>query len=135
MLYDVSVNIDLTKPIGKQGFGVPLILVEKATKAVEYTEVTTVAEVVTAGFAATTTAYKAAQLLFAQTSAPKKVAICAVTTDAATALADASLISREWRQLIVVSDGEASAVSTISTAVEALDGKMYFAGLDTDDDT
>ena len=136
MAYDVLVNIDLTKPIGKLGFGIPLILQENAEEAVEYTEVSNIAEVVAAGFAATTTVYKAALLLFAQDNAPKRIAVCAVTSAATAALADAALISKGWRQLIVVNgDGSASSVAEIGTAVEALDGKMFFAGLDVDDST
>lgn len=136
MAYDVSVKIDLTKPIGKLGFGVPLILLEKATKAVAYTEVSSVAEVVAAGFAVTTDVYKAAQLIYAQENAPKQIAVCAVTGDAVTALADNTLVNKGWRQLIVISEGDdASAVPDIITAVETLDGKLYFAGLDVDDDT
>lgn len=136
MAYDVKVKIDLAKPIGKVGFGMPLILVENASAAVAYTEVSNLSEVATAGFAASTTAYQAAQLLFAQEHAPKQIAVCGVTEAASAALADASLTGKNWRQLIVVNDGEtASAVSAISAAVEALDGKLYFAGLDVDDST
>ena len=135
-MYDVEVKIDLTKPTGKLGFGIPLILQENANAEVEYTVCSNVAEVVAAGFAVTTTVYKAAQLLFAQNNAPKQIAVAAYTGNATAALADAALISEGWRQLIVVCEGEeGSSVSEISTAAEALDGKIYFAGLDTDDDT
>lgn len=136
MAFDVKVNIDLSKPVGSVGFGIPLILVENASAAVAYTEVSSMAEVVTAGFAAATDTYKAVQLMFAQQHAPKSVAVCAVTGDAPTALADDILIAKEWRQLIVLNDGDtASTVTAISTAVEGLDGKLYFAGLETDDST
>lgn len=136
MAYDVVVNIDLTKPTGKLGFGIPLILQENATQAVAYTECASIAEVVTAGFAATTAVYKAAQLLFAQENAPKQIAVAAFADSATTALADAALNSKGWRQLIVVNDdSEATSVATIAAAVEVLDGKLYFAGLDTDDAT
>ena len=136
MAYDVKVNIDLTKPVGKLGFGVPLILVENAKKAVAYTEVSTIAEIVTAGFAATTDVYKTALLMFGQDNAPKRIAICAVTTAATAALGAEELPSKSWRQLIVISEsGTASAVADIAAAVEALEGKLYFANLDTDDTT
>lgn len=136
MAYDVKVHIDLTKPIGTVGFGVPLILLENAESAVEYTVVSDIDEVEEAGISTDSIAYKAAQLLFAQANAPKQMAVCAVTDPATTALANASLIDKGWRQLIVVNDGEtASGVSAISTLVEAMDGKLYFAGLDTDDNT
>lgn len=137
MAYDVKVNIDLAKPIGKVGFGVPLILLEYAKQAVEYVEVSSLAEVVTAGFAATTDVYKAAQLIFTQKNAPKHIALCAVTGSATEALDDAALISKNWRQLIVIADEAeyVSTVSSVSAAVELLDGKMYFANLDTNDET
>lgn len=136
MAYDVRVNIDLAKPIGTVGFGVPLILVENASSTVEYAEVSNLDELASAGIAADHIAYKAAKLLFAQTNAPKQIAVCAVDEPAATALADVQLTGKNWRQLIVVSEGEAASnIQAISTAVEALDGKMYFAGLDVDDNT
>lgn len=138
MAYDVKVHIDLTKPIGTVGFGVPLILVENAAKEIAYTEVSNVDEAVTAGLEKTSTAYKAALLLFSQANAPKKIAVCAVTAGANDALGETTLTDRDWRQLIVVNGGEAESatdVSAISTAVEALDGKLYFAGLETDDAT
>lgn len=136
MAYDVQVKIDLTKPIGTVGFGVPLLLVENAAKAVEYAEVSNLEELASAGITADSDAYKAAQLIFAQAHAPKQIAVCAVTTAAATALADVKLTDKNWRQLIVINDGDSeSSVQAISTAVEALPGKMYFAGLEVDDTT
>lgn len=136
MAYDVKVHIDLTKPIGKIGFGMPLILQENAEVAIPYTEVASVAEIVDAGFTAESKAYKAAQLLFAQNNAPKSIAIAAVATTAAEAMADAMLTRKEWRHLIVVTESETeTAHSAVITAVEGLEGKMYFAGLETDDST
>lgn len=136
MAFDVKVHIDLAKPIGQSGFGVPLILLENADKEVGYTEVSNIDEMAEAGISSESIAYRAAQLLYAQSNAPRTIAVCAVTTAATTALADALLIDQGWRQLIVVSGGEtASSVQAISTLVEAMDGKLYFAGLDVDDDT
>lgn len=132
MAYDVSVKIDLTKPIGKLGFGIPLILLESAEASVDYIEVSNLAEVVTAGFAATTKVYKAAQLLFAQDEAPKSIAVAAVTGTAAAELPN--LADKGWRQLVVVSENAVTYPALI-TAVEALEGKMLFVGLDTDDST
>lgn len=137
MAHDVTVKIDLAKPIGKLGFGVPLILAENADAEIAYTEVSNVAEVAAAGFDAESMAYKAAQLLFAQKNAPKQIAVCAVSGAATAALADAALSGRDWRQLIVVNDGDgtASTPTALSAAVEALDGKLVFIGLETDDST
>ena len=137
MAYDVKVHIDLTKPIGTVGFGVPLILLENAETAVAFTKVSSITEVVTAGFEAASVVYKAAQLMFSQQHAPKHIAVCAVTGSAVDALADEALVGKDWRQLIVVNadDTAASTVTSIAAAVEPLEGKLYFAGLETDDDT
>lgn len=136
MAYDVKVHIDLSRPIGTIGFGVPLLMVENAKKAVAYTEVTNLSELKTAGITEDSAAYKAAMLMFAQAHAPKTIAVCAVTTPATTALTDYKLVNNGWRQLIVLNEGDdASTPAEISTLVEALDGKLYFAGLETDDDT
>lgn len=136
MALDIKVTIDLTKPTGKLGLGYPLILEEKAASAVDYVEVTDIADVEKAGFAANTNVHKAAALIFAQTNAPAKIALLATTDAATTALADSKIASNDWRQLIVVSGSdEASAVSEIMAKVETMDGKMYFANLDVDDST
>ena len=136
MAYDVKVKIDLAKPIGQLGFGVPLILVENAESAIAYTTVKSAEDVIEAGFSKTSVAYKAAHLLYEQKSAPKQIAVCAVTGTAVEALADALLVDKGWRQLIVVSDGgTASTPAAISKLVEEMDGKMYFAGLEADDST
>lgn len=136
MAFDVKVNIDLAKPIGQLGFGVPLILLEGAEKEVAYTEVSNIDEMQEAGIDSASVAYKAAQLLFSQANAPKTIAVYATASPATTALADALLVDKGWRQLIVVTDGDAASTPTaISTLVEAMDGKLYFAGLDVDDDT
>lgn len=134
MAYDVSVKIDLAKPLGKIGFGIPLLLVENATQAVEYTEISKVQEVVEVGFESGSDIYKAAALIFDQDGAPKKVAVCAVTTTAVQALEDPKLVSKGWRQLIVINGGEAEAASivkTVAEAVELLKDKMYFVNLET----
>lgn len=136
MAFDVKVHIDLTKPIGRVGFGIPLVLIEHAESAIAYTKVSNVEEAKDAGIAADTKAYKALQLLFAQNHAPKTAAICAVTGTAEDALTDTHITDKDWRQLIVIGDDETDTnVAGIITAIEALDGKLYFAGFDTDDAT
>lgn len=136
MAYDVKVHIDLAKPIGTLGFGVPLILIENAAKEIPYKEVSNIDEAASAGVTAGSKAYKAIQLLYSQANAPKTVAVCGKSGAAEAALSDTSLTGKNWRQLIVVNEGaEETDISKIITAVEALDGKMYFAGLDVDDDT
>lgn len=136
MALDVKVNITATRPINKAGFGIPLILEGKTTQAVAYKECTSLAEVITAGFATTTAVYKAASLIFMQDNAPEKVAVCA-TTGTVTDFLTADNLAKNWRQLIVTSletEGE-STIAQIITAIEATDDKMFFVGLDTTDET
>ena len=137
MALDVKVKIDLIKPVGRVGFGIPLILEENATTAKSYTECKDLSEVVAAGFADTTKTYKAASLLFMQDNAPEKIAVCADTGAAVAWLSNVDNTSKDWRQLMVVNNGESATVdnAALVAAVEALDNKMYFASLDTDDNT
>lgn len=129
MAYDVKVKIDLKKPTRKLGFGYPLILESKAETAVKYTEVKDLEAVVTAGFAATTDVYKAAQLLFMQDNAPEKIAVCASTDAAVTALA--AIKNEGWRQLICITGATSdSTTKEIATYIEATKDKMYFADVD-----
>lgn len=134
---DVKVKIDLVKPLGKAGFGVPLILEENATTTKSYTECNSLAEVVTAGFAETSKVYKAANTLFMQENAPAKIAVCATDGATATWLSTVDNVNKDWRQLIVVTENADTAisVSAIMAKVETLDNKMYFADLETDDST
>lgn len=137
MALDVKVKIDLVKPLGKAGFGYPLILEENATTEKSYTECGSLEEVVAAGFAEGTKTYKAANTIFMQDNAPEKIAVCAATGTASAWLTDVSNVGKEWRQLIVVTNNEETAVSVsaIMTKVETLDNKLYFADLETADAT
>ena len=133
---DVVVNINTVQPLGKVGFGVPLILEENASTEKSYTVCSNLSEVITAGFAETTHTYKAASLLFMQNNAPAKIAVCATNDPTATWLNDVDNVNKDWRQLIVVSNSETpTAVSAIMTKVESLKNKLYFADLSADDST
>lgn len=137
MASDVKVKIDMTKPIGSIGFGIPLVLEENAASAKAYTECYSLEEVVKAGFTNTTKVYKAANTIFMQDNAPEKIAVCASESTAAVWLGDVANTGKDWRQLIVVTESTtaATAVSSIMAAVETLDNKIYFADLETDDTT
>lgn len=136
MALDVKVKIDIAKPAGLVGFGVPLILEENATTAIEYIECRDLAEVTTAGFDVTTKVYKAAKAMLEQEDAPAKFAVCATTGTAEAWIVDVNNSSKDWRQLIVVNDSEtATAVGAIMSAIETLENKMYFADLEIDDST
>ena len=124
MVKDVKVTIDLLKPIGKVGFGYPLILAPNSEKAVAYTECTSVADVKKAGFDEKTGVYKAAYLMFLQNNCPTKIAVCATTDSAVEALP--ALITKDWRQLIVVSETDDAWATDIPAYIETTN-KMYFA--------
>lgn len=133
-LRDVKVTIDLVKATGRVGMGIPLILSQSAETEVKYVEVTSLAEVIAAGFDNTTNTYKAANLIFMQKDAPAKIAVCATTKAAAEWLLDEGNVTKDWRQLIVV-DGDTVDHESIMTVIETLRGKMYFASLPVDDTT
>lgn len=135
MANDVKVVITLTKAAPKLGFGYPLIFAGKQSAAVAYKECGTLEEIVTAGFAATTDVYKAAQLLFMQNDAPAKIAVCGSTDDTVTALPD--ILDKDWRQLIVVTAGD-EGESTVKEIAEYIEASkkfaMYFAHVDLTND-
>lgn len=132
MALDVKVRIDLVKPVGTVGLGIPLILEESATAEKTYTECSTITEVETAGFGTTTKVYKAASAIFMQDNAPAKIAVCAASGTAETWLGNVDNVSKDWRQLVVVSEAEtATNVSGIMSVVENLKNKLYFADLAT----
>lgn len=137
MSLDVKVKIDLVKPIGRSGFGIPLILEESATSTKNYTECSNLAEVVSAGFNTTSKTYKVANTIFMQDNAPDKIAVCATSEATATWLGDVANVGRNWRQLVVVTNSSDTpiSVSGIMSKIETLDNKLYFADLEVDDST
>lgn len=138
MALDVKININMVKPIGNVGFGIPLILEENATSEHAYKEVGDLAAVITAGHAATSNVYKIAQLMFMQEHAPKKIAVCSTTSTAEVWLSAEANLSLGWRQLVVINAGEtATTVDKIMAKIEAQKTypKMFYANLDSDDST
>lgn len=127
MAKDIKVTLSIKKFIGSLGFGYPLIFAGKQEAAVDYTECSTLEDVVTAGFAATTAVYKAAQLMLSQEDRPQKFAVCASTDTTVTALP--AIKNKGWRQLVVVSSGESGESTTAEVAawIETTSDKMYFA--------
>lgn len=136
MALDVKIIINMAKPIGSVGFGCPLILEGGATKAVEYTECASLAEVEKAGFATGTDVYLIAQLMFMQEHAPEKIAVCSATTEADAWLKVENNMSKGWRQLIVVG-ADATEVKTIMATIEANKTypKMFYANVGDNDTT
>ena len=135
MALDVKVKIDVSKPIGKAGFGYPLLFSESTATSskveIPYKECTSLEEVVSAGFANTTKTYKTAALLFQQENAPKKIAVYEGKADYVTDLA--KVLDKDWRQLIImdstVTDDVETDADDVAEAIEATDDKMFFVSI------
>lgn len=125
---DVVVHINLAQAARNVGFGYPLIFDGKASSNIAYTECSTIDEVATLS-ASGTNIYKAADLIFKQKNAPAKIAICASTNTAVTALP--TILHHGWRQLVVVSLGTTgeSTRKQISDYIETTADKMYFTSV------
>lgn len=123
MALDVIVKISQTAVAGKIGFGIPLVLVSKGTSAIPYTECTKLEDVATL-CGKDSDAYSVARLIWLQFNSPDKIAFYTSESDAETAIAE--VISKDWRQLIVVfGDGDTKTIADISNYIETTD-KMYF---------
>ncbi len=130
MASDVKVKIDLTKPLGKIGFGIPLILLENAAEDNEYKECRSLADVVSAGYAVSSDVHKTAELIFMQEHAPEKIAVCSTTGSASEFLSDSSNTSKNWRHLLVLfSEDSTDTIAAIAAKVETLENKMFFASV------
>lgn len=131
MASDVKVVINLAKAVTGVGFGYPLIFQGKATAAIDYTECSSIQDVINAvgDSYATSPIYKAALLMLMQSTPPSKFAICAATGTTVASLP--AILYQGWRQLIVVSVGETgeSTAAQISEYIETTDDKMYFTSV------
>lgn len=128
MALDVIVRISQTAIAGKVGFGMPLILTTKLATAVTYTECETIEEVKTA-CGADSEAVKAATLIFAQTNKPSKIAVYGSKAIGTAAIAE--VISKPWRQLIVIKgEGDETTDVAIATYIEATN-KLFFTTVST----
>lgn len=133
MAYDVKVKIDLTKPMGKIGFGIPLILSDGAAQDNAYKECRSLSEVVDAGYNSSTDVYKTAELIFMQENAPEKIAVCSTAGTVTDFLSDSSNTSKDWRHLLVLfSEESTDTVSSVAAKVETLENKMFFASVPSD---
>ena len=125
MALDVIVSISQTAIAGKVGFGMPLILTTKATAqtAVPYTICSSLDEVETACGSGSGAA-KAAALIFAQANKPSKIAVYSTTAVGTAAIAE--VVSKDWRQLILVKgEGDETTDVAVATYIEATN-KLFF---------
>ena len=127
---DVKVKIDLAKPVGKVGFGVPLLYqVNGMDKgAIPYTECYSMSDVVALGIdadGAFKPLYDAALAIFSQDNAPEKIAVeCCDAVNAKSWLSNIANTSKNWRHFINV-DGDYDA--EVAEIIDTLEGKVYFA--------
>lgn len=136
MYSDVKVKIDLTKPAGRLGFGIPLLLETGAESAKPYTECNELEDVIEAGFDTTTNTYKTANLIFMQDDAPATIAVEATQDTAEVWLGKAENTSKSWRQ-IMFTENELNIdteIVSIIPAIEKLDDKIAFFSVATDDE-
>lgn len=129
MASDVKVKIDLTKPVGRLGFGFPLILSIGAAK--DYAECSTLEAVVTAGFEASTDTYKAAALMFSQNHPPAKIAVAGAASADTAVTTLTGIASNGWRQLVIVG-AQSTNYSAVATYVNTLPDKMLFCTVSDD---
>lgn len=134
---DVKVKIDLAKPMGYVGLGIPLILAKLTAappdgKLQEYTDGVTFEDIKKA-YDKDSDMYKASELVFMQDNKPKQIAICETASTIAEWLEAKSNLSRNWRQLICI--GASDETAEIIKAIEKTDDKIYFASVPADDTT
>ena len=134
MALDVIVKIDLTKPVPKLGFGIPLLLETGADADKTYTECKSLAEVKTAGFGEDTNTYKTAALLYANDDS-LRIAVEATTKTATEWLGVVDNVSKSWRQLILTENNvnTAEEIKTVSPVVETLKNKVVFFSVTKDE--
>ena len=126
---DIKVNITTAVAAGSVGLGFPLVIAGMAETEVAYKECSSLAEVVAAGFDATSEVHKACTTIFAQTNSPETVAVCATTGKIAEWLAANE--NKGFRQIIPILGTEDSTIAELVTTASALEAKMLFAQVKT----
>ena len=128
MALDVKVKIELSKTVGSTGFGIPFLVGFEGDKAIPYTECYSLADVIAlAGEDAYVS--KAAQVLFAQTNRPAKIAVAQVAEGTELVTAVTSAMSKNWRQCVPCGKGiGAGELVAIADKIETTMDKMLFIG-------
>ena len=125
MALDVTVKIQLSKPVGATGTWYPcLYVVDSDATSDKYDEYNSLDSMVT-DYAATTDAYKAASLIFSQNNAPNKVAVLKQSAFSSSTFGE--YLTKGWRQLVLV--GTHTDIAAIATYIETTD-KMLFVTMD-----
>ena len=120
-LLDVSVKIQLSKPVGAAGTWFPcLYVIDEDASSDVYKEYRSLADMAT-DYAETTDAYKAASLIFQQDNAPDRVAVLKQSAFSADTFGD--YLNKGWRQLVPVGTNEK--ITEMATYIASTD-KMLF---------
>lgn len=129
---DVTVKIDLVKPTGSIGFGVPLLLStvpeEGEAEAVAYTKCSSLEDVAEAGFADTTLTYKTAELIFMQDNPPAEIAVASTEDTLANYISSEYNAGLDFRQ-VILADGLISSttdIESLATAAETRGNVVVF---------
>lgn len=124
MALDVNVTIRLSEAAGSAGFGVPLILISKASSEIAYQVFGSLDELPGAGYAENTTAYKLFRIMKMQDSRPRMIAVAQVKGKASEALAN---YRGKVRQVVTVlgSTGD-STPGEVAAYIETTDDMVYF---------
>ncbi len=127
MASDVTVKLTLSKPVGRLGFGLPLLLDYGAEADISYTLCSELEDVTKAGFDKESCTYKTAQLIFMQED-PPTIAVEATTLDASDWLGFNKNTYRPWRQILFTKNNmnTTEELKELIPIVEALDGKIGF---------
>ena len=129
---DIKVNITVAAVAGAIGLGIPLVIQGKAGDDKDYQEVSSLTEVVDAGFDPASEIYKACAAIFGQDNQPEKVAI-ATTTEKVADWLTANMI-QGFRQIIPILGTDDSTLDELATLVNTTEDKMLFITRKTKDD-
>lgn len=125
---DVVVKLTQNKVAGSQGFGVPLVIQGMVDEVKEYTECSSIDEVLDAGFAADSKVYKQCEKLFMQNNKPARVGVCAGTGKITQTLR--LLAAQDFRQIIpVFGETGDDTPKELASYVETTDDKLLFLSI------
>lgn len=122
-MLDINVNISLTGAVGSIGSGVPCIVVSKSTREKDFKEYSESKDLIGAGFAEDSGAYKLFQIMKMQKNPPAAIGIIETAGKAVSVIPK---LAGKVRQIItLLGDGD-STVAEVAKAVEATNSLIYF---------
>jgi hypothetical protein len=127
--YDVTVDISVAETAGTQGFGTPLVAEIGNTDDKEYTEYSSLKEVLEDGYKTDSAAYKMCAAIFAQEHKPAKVAVMHLKTPELTELTEkiSAVTDKDWRQLVLTGSVNSDYYNDELATLLLAEGKTMFA--------